>query len=148
MDRLIADVKVSIAQQIDLSVRQGYWYLVNKPEELLTEKTEYPVYLERGEKLFVDITTEKPADIRIYNVKSHQLMRSYIGKSRVKDSLAISFSYVYVVEINPRIRQYASIELTYHPNSIDRLSHPKQVTTKQVKVKKETSGCIPPKESR
>lgn len=136
VDALIAELKQTISQQTNQMVAQGYWYLVNKPEELLTETTEYPIYLERGEMLFLDITTEKPADIRIYNVNSHQLQRSYIGKSRVKDSLAISFSSVYVVEINPRIRQYASVELTYHPNSIDRLTNPKQVTSQQVEGQK------------
>lgn len=136
VDALIAELKVSIAQHIAQSVKEGYWYLVNKPEELLSETTEYPIYLERGEQLFLEITTEKPADIRVYNVNSHQLLRSYIGKARVKDSLAISFSSVYVVEINPRVRQYASVELTYHPNNIDRLTSPKQVKSKQVEGQK------------
>lgn len=132
VDYMIREVKGSIALHIDDVVKSGYWYLVNQPEVLLSETTEYPLYLERGEKLYVNITTEKPADIRIYNVDSHQLLRSYIGKSRVNDSIAISFSSIYLVEINPRARQYASIEITYHPNSLDRLGSPKQVTTKQV----------------
>lgn len=136
VDQLIDELKVSVAGYIDQTVKQGYWYLVNQPEELLGETTEYPVYLERGEKLFVEIETEKPADVRIYNVNSHQLIRSYLGKARVKDSLAISFSSVYVVEINPRVRQYASVELTYHPNSIDRLNNPKEVSCKQVEGQK------------
>lgn len=136
VDKLIANVKVIVAKQLEQSVREGFWYMVNQPEVLLTETTEYPMYLERGEKLFVDITTEKPADIRIYNVNSHQLLRSYTGKAHVKDSLAISFSSIYLVEINPRVRQYASIELTYHPNDIERLSHPKQVVSQQVEGQK------------
>lgn len=132
VEKLIADVKRTVNEVIDQTIKSSYWYLVNQPEALLTETTEYPVYLERGERLFVNITTEKPADIRIYNVNSHQLLRSYIGKTRVKDSLNIAFSSIYVVEVNPRVRQYASIELTYHPNNIDRLAHPKQVTSQQV----------------
>ena len=136
VDKLIAEVKVAISQQTEQMVNQGYWYLVHQPELLLTERVEYPMYLERGEKLFVEITTEKPTEVRIYNVNSHQLLRSYIGKSRVKDSLEISFSSIYVVEINPRVRQYASVELTYHPNNIDRLTHPKQVTSQQVEGQK------------
>ncbi|MBO7501854.1 MAG: hypothetical protein J6T32_01405 [Paludibacteraceae bacterium] len=136
VDNLIAEVKIAISKQIEQSVKQGYWYMVNKPEELLTEKTEYPIYLERGEKLFVDITTEKAADIRLYNVNSHQQLRSHIGKTRVKDSIEISFSSIYVLEINPRIRQYASIEITYHPNSLERVASPKQVTSRQVEGEK------------
>lgn len=136
VDVLITEVKESIAQQLEQTIKHGYWYLVNQPEILLTEKTEFPIYLERGEKLFVDITTEKPADIRIYNVNSQQQLRSYIGKSQVKDSLAISFSSVYLVEITPRVRQYASVELTYHPNNLDRIRYPKQVTSQQVEGQK------------
>lgn len=136
VDQLIAEAKQSIALQLDQTVKQGFWYLVNQPEILLTEKTEFPIYLERGEKLFVEISTEKPADIRIYNVNSQQQLRSYIGKTQVKDSLAISFSSVYLVEITPRVRQYASVELTYHPNNLERIRYPKQVTSQQVEGQK------------
>lgn len=136
VDGLITDAKQTIALHLNQMVAQGYWSLVSKPEELLTESTEYPLYLERGEKLFVDISTEKPADIRIYNVNSHQLLRSYLGKTHVKDSLAIAFSAIYVVEINPRVRQYASVELTFHPNNIERVNSPKQVISQQVEGQK------------
>lgn len=136
VEKMIKEVKRDTKQQIDQAVKNGFWYLVNQPEILLTEKTEFPIYLERGEKLFVEISTEKPADIRIYNVNSQQQLRSYIGKTQVKDSLAISFSSVYLVEITPRVRQYASVELTYHPNNLERIRYPKQVTSQQVEGQK------------
>ena len=41
-----------------------------------------------------------------------------------------------MVEINPRVRQYASIELTYHPNNINRVKNPKQVVSQQVEGQK------------
>lgn len=136
VDQKIADLKASTAQQIEQIVKQGYWKIVNLPETLLVQQTEIPVYIEKGEKLFIDISTEKPADIRIYNTNSQQLLRSYIGKSNVKDSIEIAFSSIYLVEINPHTRQYASIGLTFHPNNIDRIAHPKQISSQQVEGKK------------
>ena len=136
VDQLIEAAKRTISQQLDQKIKQGNWYLINLPEILLEGITEYPIYLERGEKLLVNIITEKPADVRIYNVQSHQLLRTYSGKTIIKDSLSINFSSVYLVEINPHLRQYAGVELMYHPNSLERLRSPKQVTTEQVEGQK------------
>ena len=136
IDSLIAEAHKSIPYVIQQNVCNTPHALILKPEELLTETQSYPIYLERGDKMMLHIETEKPADIRVYNTNSHQLLKSYIGKKLVKDSIAIQFSAVYLVEINPKGRQYASIDIAYKPNSVNRAFDTKTIETKEVDGKK------------
>lgn len=136
IDSLIAEAHKSIPYVIQQNVCNTPHILLQKPEELLSETQAYPFYLERGDKLMLHIETEKPADIRVYNTNSYQLLKSYIGKKFVKDSLAIQFSSVYLVEINPKGRQYASIDIAYKPNSVNRAFETKTIETREVEGRK------------
>ena len=136
IDSLIAEAHKSIPYVIQQNVCNTPHALILKPEELLTETQSYPIYLERGDKLMLHIETEKPADIRIYNTNSHQLLKSYVGKKLVKDSISIQFSAVYLVEINPKGRQYANIDIAYKPNSVNRAFETKTVETREVEGQK------------
>lgn len=136
IDSLIAELHKSIPNVIQHNVCNTPHSLLQKPEELLSETQAYPFYLERGDKLMLHIETEKPADIRVYNTNSHQLLKSYVGKKQVNDSIAIQFSSVYLVEINPKGRQYAGIDIAYKPNSINRAFTTKTVETREVEGRK------------
>lgn len=136
VNALINDVKQQLPYKIQQNVCNTPNTLISKPEELLSETAEFPVYLERGDKLLVQIETEKPADIRIYNTDSRQLLKSYTGKKLVKDSIDIKFSAVYLVEINPKGRQYASIDISFKPNSVNRAFTTKTVETREVEGQK------------
>lgn len=136
VDALISNVKQQVPYLIQQNVCDTPHSLILKPEELLSETAEYPVYLERGDKLLVQIETEKPADVRIYNTDSRQLVKSYTGKKLVKDSIAIKFSAVYLLEINPKGRQYASIDISYKPNSVNRAFTTKTVEVREVEGQK------------
>ena len=136
VDSLIREVRPSIAWAIQQNVCNVPHALILKPEELLSEIQEYPVYLERGDKLLLQIETEKPADIRVYNTNSHQLLKTYAGKKLVKDSVSIQFAAVYLVEINPKGRQYASINISFKPNSVNRAFETKTIETREVEGNK------------
>ena len=132
VDALISDVKQQVPYLIQQNVCNTPHSLILKPEEVLSETSGYPVYMERGDKLLVQVEMENPADIRIYNTDSRQLLKSYTGKKLVKDSLNIKFSAVYLLEINPKGRQYASIDISYKPNSVNRAFTTKTVETREV----------------
>ena len=136
VNALINEVKQQLPYKIQQNVCNKPHTLISKPEELLSETAEYPLYLERGDKLMLNIETEKPADIRIYNTDSRQMLKSYIGKKLVKDSLDIKFSAVYLVEINPKGRQYASIDIAFKPNSVNRAFTTKTVESREVEGQK------------
>lgn len=136
VDSLVTCVHNSLENSIDKRVCETMQPLLHLPEELLSETQTYPIYLEHGDKLFVNIETEKPADVRIYNADSQKLLKTYAGKKLVKDSLPIKYKAVYLVELNPKGRQYANIDLTFKPGSVDRVLYPKTVEGKEVDGKK------------
>ena len=136
VDSLVTKVHHSLERDIDKNVCETRQPLLHKPEELLTETCTFPLYLERGDRLFINVETEKPADVRIYNADSQQLLKTYAGKKLIKDSITINFKAVYLVELNPKGRQYANIDLTFKPGSVDRVLYPKTVESKEVDGKK------------
>jgi len=109
---------------------------VRKEDYVMEEKEAFPVYLERGDKLFYEVDAEKSADVKIYNADSKNLVKSFNGKMSVKDSLDVKFKGVYLVEVAPRGRQYANIEIAYRPNSLERLMNPKKIVSKEVEGEK------------
>ena len=96
----------------------------------------YPVYLEKGDKLFYSVTTESPATIKVYNADSRKLLKTYSSKTKVHDSLDIRNSAIYLVEINPTVTQYATINVGYKVSSIDRLNNLYTVNSEVVECEK------------
>ena len=96
----------------------------------------YPVYLEKGDKLFYSVTTESPATIKVYNADSRKLLKTYSSKTKVHDSLDIRNSAIYLVEINPTVTQYATINVGYKVSSIDRLNNLCTVNSEVVECEK------------
>ena len=85
----VYDLHDSVSELIEAQTPNIFVPVHRKPQELLEATQNYPVYLERGDKLIYRIETEKPADVRIYNADSHQLLKSYTGKTLVRDSIKI-----------------------------------------------------------
>lgn len=104
-------------------------------DELLEKEKIYPIYLERGDKLLIDIELEQKADIKIYNAQSKKLLKSYCTKA-VNETIPISFKAVYVVQIIPRVTQYATVTIGYYAHNLDRLLKRKVVETETVSCNK------------
>lgn len=104
-------------------------------DELLERERIYPIYLERDDKLLIDIELEQKADIKIYNAQSKKLLKSYCTKS-VNETIPISFKAVYVVQIIPRVTQYATVTIGYYAHSLERLLDRKRVETETVSCNK------------
>ena len=110
--------------------------LVYKGQDVLLEKmTEYPVYLEKGDKLYYDISLQSASPVKIYNMDAGNTVKTY-NKSSIKDSLVVSYSGIYLLEIKPTVSQYASIDISYHTDNMDRIYNPKSVRTETVSCSK------------
>lgn len=106
-------------------------------EDSFLEKSKiYPIYLEGGDKLLIDIELEQKADIKIYNTQSKKLIKSYSAR-KVEDTIPISFKSIYLVEVNPKSPQYASLVVGYYARDLDRLLDRKLVDAKTVECRKE-----------
>lgn len=129
LKKQIPELKSAVCETLE-DVCKTYLVYSVQQDEYLMQKTElFPVYLEKGDKLFIDIDMEKPADIKVYNADSHALLKTFAKKTNLHDSIAISFKAVYLVQINPKETQYANIHLSYRAANIDRMVSPKTVKT-------------------
>ena len=134
--RQIDDLHNSVNELVETQTPNIFVSVHRKPQELLEATQNYPVYLERGDKLIYRIETEKPADVRIYNADSHQLLKTYTGKTLVRDSVNISFSAIYLVQVTPKGRQYANIRVGYKTQDVSRLAGTKSVRVDSVDAQK------------
>ena len=103
----------SIAEQAIVST--GRISVVDFSDQLLSESCYYPVYLKKGEKLFCTITASSPLTAKFYNADTERLIKSYSGKSCV-DSLTIANTGVYLMEVIPQGKLYASVSLGFRPS--------------------------------
>lgn len=134
--RQIDDLHNSVNELVATQTPNVFVSVHHKPQELLEATQNYPVYLERGDKLIYRIETEKPADVRIYNADSHQLLKTYAGKTLVRDSINISFSAIYLVQVTPKTRQYTNIKIGYKTQNVSRLAGTKSVRVDSVEAQK------------
>lgn len=132
----VYDLHDSVSELIEAQTPNVFVSVHHKPQELLEATQNYPVYLERGDKLIYRIETEKPTDVRIYNADSHQLLKSYTGKAIVRDSVNISFSAIYLVQVTPKTRQYTNIKIGYKTQDVSRLAGTKSVRVDSVEAQK------------
>ena len=110
--------------------------LVYQGQDVLLEKmVEYPVYLERGDRLYYEITLQSAIPVKIYNMDAGSTVKTY-NKSSIKDSLIVAYPGIYLLEIKPSTSQYASIDISYHTDNMDRIYNPKSVRTETVSCSK------------
>jgi hypothetical protein len=112
-------------------------------EDKLFEKTEvFPVYLKRGEKLRWSVSGTQPIVVKISNADSRKVVKTYSGKSKVKDSLSINNTAIYLVEVNPKGTQYISYDINYKITEISRLTDATKVLAEQVESTKGAFGAV------
>ncbi len=115
--------------------------LVEIPEQLFTERTYYPVYLKKGEKFYIKIDASSSLTTKLYNSDTERLIKSYT-KSKISDSLRISNTGVYLIEITPNGKQYASVFLSYRPENTSDISNRPAIYSKKVECNKGDIGAV------
>ena len=135
LQQRMEQLKQTIHQTIKDNLHNIHVSVVNDDDCLVEKKTAYPVYLKRGEKLHVNITTKRSATLKVYNYDSHSTLKTIAEKTAFKFNMEIENSAIYLVELNPGASsQYASIHITYTTNQLDRLT-PVMVNERTVEAK-------------
>lgn len=124
---------VQIAEGVML--QSGEINLLNLHEQLLTECTYYPVYLKKGEKLYCKIEASSALTTKLYNADTEQLIKSY-RKSNITDSLTISNTGIYLLEVIPQGKLYVSVSLGFRPAESSDIYNRPTVRTERVECKK------------
>ena len=111
---------------------------VNVSEQLLEDKSYYPVYLKKGEKLFCTVEASESVAVKLYNADTEKLMKSYKG-NYILDSLTISNSAIYLMEITPLGKTFVSASLRYKCTDASGLYNRPVIKTEQQECDK---GCL------
>lgn len=139
INKLRADIATRAEQQIT-NFKISPWVY----EDQLFEKAEtFPVYLQRGEKLRWKIAGEKPITVKICNADSRKVLKTYSGRSTIKDSLTISNTAIYFIEVNPNSVQYIDLDINYKINEMSRLRAATPVNKEDVECNKGDFGAKP-----
>ena len=102
---------------------------------LLEKKTTYPVYLKRGEKLHVNISTKRAATVKVYNYDAKSTLKTLSETTKFNFTISIENAAIYLVEINPgSTSQYARININYTTNNLARLT-PAEIGEREVEAK-------------
>ena len=135
LQQRMEQLKQNIHQTIKDNMQNIHVVVVNDDDCLVEKKIAYPVYLKRGDKLHVNITTKRAATVRVYNYDAHSTLKTIADKTSFKFTLDIENAAIYLVEINPGTSsQYAQLHITYTTNSLDRLT-PVTVNERTVEAK-------------
>ncbi|MBR5456704.1 MAG: hypothetical protein IKU76_07150 [Bacteroidaceae bacterium] len=122
-------------------VTVGKIVAVDVTEQLLENNEYYPVYLKKGEKFFCTVEASEPVTVKLYNADTEKLMKSYKGRN-VSDSLSISNSAVYLLEIVPQGKTYVSTSLSYRCADAASLNGRPSIRTEQVECNKGNVGAV------
>ena len=144
MNRAAIDKCIALQQRIEatqinaIAKAEAYILTANvhvyQGQDVLLEKmVEYPVYLEKGDRLYYEISMQSAIPVKIYNMDAGSTVKTY-NKSSIKDSLVVAYPGIYLLEIKPAASQYASIDISYHTDNMDRIYNPKS-------IRSETVGC-------
>ena len=130
---------VLVAEQMIISSKNIN--LLNLSEQLLTEKTYYPIYLRKGEKLFCEIEASGTLVAKLYNADTEQLIKTY-KKNRVSDSLLVANTGVYLLELAPQAKQHVNVVLGFRPADSSGIYNRPAVISQQEECKKGDLGAV------
>ena len=130
----IESVKEKIIQTVHTCLPNISVEVVSNSDCLLENTVTYPIYLQRGEKLHVNISTQRTATVKVYNYDAKSTIKT-INNKTAKFSIDITNAAIYLVEINPgKSSQYASLHISYNPKSIEHLT-PTVVNEREVEAR-------------
>jgi hypothetical protein len=133
LQQRIEEAQINAISKAESFILSSNVYVYQGDDVLLEKMAEYPVYLEKGDKLYYEITLQSAIPVKVFNMDASSTVKSY-NKSSIKDSLIVAHTGIYLLEIKPAAAQYASIDISYHTDNMDRIYNPRSVRT-------ETESC-------
>ena len=132
LERLQDDIYATVSNHLS----ELYVPVVDNVDCLVEKKVTYPVYLKRGDRLFVKIRCKNPAAVKVYNYNSKATIKTLSGNTKFDFNLPIENSAIYLVEFHPGANaQYADFAVAYTTTTIERLT-PIKVNERTVEAKK------------
>ena len=135
LQQQLDDLKINIQQTVMNNLDKVAVPVYHNEDCLLEKKTTYPVYLKRGEKLHVNISTKRAATVKVYNYDAKSTLKTLSETTKFNFTISIENAAIYLVEINPgSTSQYARININYTTNNLARLT-PTEIGEREVEAK-------------
>lgn len=109
--------------------------LVSEDDKLIEETVEYPVFLPKGTKLHIDFESSTPATMKMLNADSRSTVRAWTGKKAVCDSIAITNSAIYLIEVQPKDNPYIRLSMERSCKDIADVTKSYEITEEEVPCK-------------
>lgn len=96
-------------------------------DHLIQSVQRWPVYMQKGTKLFYTMSTGGNVTMKIYNADANSTLKTYIAKKQVRDSIQILNSAVYLIEITPKGSAYIDLNVEKKLASYDQMEQNKSI---------------------
>ncbi len=100
--------------------------LVNEEDLLIESAKTWPVYLQKGTKLHYAMKTGGTVNMRLINADAHNVLKNYVGKKQLKDSVAIQNSAIYLVELTPKGTAYIDLNVSQQYADMSQINEEKK----------------------
>lgn len=104
----------------------------SESDHLIHSAQRWPVYMQKGTRLFYTMSTNGNVTMKIYNTDAHSTLKTYIGKRQVRDSLSIQNSAIYLIEITPKGSAYIDLNVEKKLSEFDQMGERHYVQTDTV----------------
>lgn len=138
----INGLKNKIISQVESQISYFKITPYNEKDVLIENTRTLPVYLQKGEVLRCNISAEKPITVKICNADSRKVLKTFLGKSQVQDSMVVANSAIYLVQINPIGVQYIDYEINYKIKEMSRLASATLIKEEQSECSKGDFGAV------
>lgn len=139
----IAVAKKSIPARIDEAFGGSVYTLINKSDYLIEDIEAVPLHASKGDNVIMNMTFEKPADVKLYNADSKKLIKTFAKTTSVNEEFTAPNSAIYVVEIDPKDAQYADISVAVAISSVQQFLDYKTVECELVECEKNDFRAVP-----
>lgn len=126
--------KAAILSALEQDVRNVRKPLVALDDYLLTEISELPLFLQKGTMIHINFECQGTLTVKLFNADSRSLVKTYAGKKSVADSIAITNSAIYVIELTPKGNTYIDMTVDQSHVALEQLTTTRTVETETVEA--------------
>lgn len=126
--------KAAILAALEQDVRNVRKPLVELEDYLLTEIRELPLFLQKGTMIHINFECQGTMTVKLFNADSRSLVKAYVGKKSFSDSIAITNSAIYVIELAPKGNTYINMTADQSHITLEQLTTTRTIETETVEA--------------
>ena len=102
LQQRIVEVQTLAVEKAEAIILQSRVLVYEGEDFLIENMAEYPVYLEKGDRLYYDIKLQNAVPVNLYNIDAKNSVKSY-NKTSISDSLVVAYSGIYLFVISETV---------------------------------------------